>query len=221
MPSISEANAYIERLKSWAESGRITLASFERLSEEAARSLLPGHQPATPALQHCWRRDFLAWQKFMDDSDAKIDQESRQRAKEAFALKARAGSLSPMEVMAGQYTLFAEEMVWGVNRMAQMMIYLPPDQQIVCHNWYILSLYPESRQDIWGPKIKTLRYPLFPPGILEELNDQIIDIFDRQTLMGGSSEQEDTLYAGIFRLPENTPAKKRTTDGGAAIFDAP
>jgi len=99
-----------------------------------------------------------------------------------------------------------------------MMICLPPDQQIACHNWYILSLYPESRQDIWGPKIKTLRYPLFPPGILGEINDRIIDIFDRQTLMGGSSEQEENLYGDIFRLPEDKPAKKRTLDGGARPY---
>jgi len=41
----------------------------------------------------------------MGDSDTKVDQESRQRTKEAFAHKARAGRLSPMEVIAGQYTL--------------------------------------------------------------------------------------------------------------------
>jgi len=119
--------------------------------------------------------------------------------------KAKAGMLSPMEALYGQYLVYPYPGTQHVQTavLYRLMFTLPADQATATHNWHMLRMMPAHTQHAWGPVVEKLRFPLFPPDRLQGLNEQIIDECRKGLLHGAGPLSGIVPVSHVFRREEN------------------
>ena len=114
--------------------------------------------------------------------DAAIEQ-----VKKEFTLKARAGSLTALDALVGNYTLFASDPKYAGYLLACLLVRVPRDARVQLHNWAIASEFPTGMRESYGASIASLTCPLFPPADeLSALNSRILE--GQQVCAGGGSD---------------------------------
>lgn len=113
------------------------------------------------------------------DKDASLE-----KMKKSFSDKAKAGELSPQEVMVGLYLLFPDDEWQGKARLYELLYRKPKHRVVEDHNWYVFHTWDEATKATWGPYIEDLEFPLFP-GELDALNSTILGASGPAPLRGG------------------------------------
>jgi hypothetical protein len=165
----------------------------ERVPANAARSLEDHFAAEAERKIYAWRAEYELAQKFLgrfqedfSRADAWADLQRR------FVARAKAGSLTPIEVLAGQYVFFAQDRQQGVFMLMDLILSVPVEQRIKVHNWHLADLLPQGERESFGSTIAKLSLPLFPPRCHDfaELNARLLDS-KRDAISGGGRAPDD------------------------------
>jgi len=110
-----------------------------------------------------------------------------------FEAQAKAGMLSTLECLVGQYALYSDTRFGPFTLMA-MILRLPAAQRVKIHNWGIANAMNEGRILAVGKAVSELTVPLFPEvGGLSTLNTKLLS---KGTAAGGDEPAE---HVRLFR----------------------
>jgi hypothetical protein len=117
-----------------------------------------------------------------------------------FVRSARAGILTPTEVLVGQYLIFGDG-VLGPRQLMHMLLRIPADHRVKVHNWMLAQAMPRAMKDSYGEVIARLELPLFPPLApdLQALNTKLLTA--NKALEGGSISGKKGAH--LFSVPHN------------------
>ena len=123
-----------------------------------------------------------------------------------FLVNCKAHNLGPMEIIAGQWTLFTTDKKLGAYLYATILLHPMQSERVRMHNWYMTQDKPEHWLNSFGPVISRLTVPLFPfhpdceslNNIL--LNDPDLNNTDSSAISGGRAPSKTRLPAPIAKL---------------------
>ena len=108
-----------------------------------------------------------------------------EQVRKEFILKARAGSLTSLDALVGNYTLFASDPRYASYLLACLLVRVPRDARVALHNWAIASEFPTGMKESYGANIANITCPLFPPvDEMGALNSKILE--GQQVCSGGA-----------------------------------
>lgn len=104
------------------------------------------------------------------------DSEAISQLRSCFVRAAKNGTLSILEVLVGQYLLFASSTEVGAKNLMFLLLNVPPSERMNVHNWTLAQSIPEPVRFSYGSVIEKLGVPLFPPQNeeLEGLNEKLL-----------------------------------------------
>jgi hypothetical protein len=163
-----------------ADQAAILLVLTRNTQETAAK----GDQPALE--KYFTRRDesrLFPWKvgeqrallqaKHAEKSFGEADGWTKLRA--SFVAAAKAGLLTPLEVVVGQYIGFASNEEYGRFALLHLLLHVPAHQRLHVHNWSVAQMLPEALKEANGAIIEQLTVPLFPPiEQLQQLNTKLM-----------------------------------------------
>jgi hypothetical protein len=122
-----------------------------------------------------WRSEQKRAALIMEGFSSAYNHEGVERLRETFIAKCKSAQLSPIEIITGQYCLFADADA-GRFQLMSLILRLPLDQRLPTHNWNVASSWTAADVLASGAQIVSLRTPLFPAvPALEALNAKVLD----------------------------------------------
>lgn len=155
-------------------------------SKASTQAFLPEEIAREPFL-----KDILSQEDLWRRHEAAIAEDCEaweKRVRDTYIAKAKAGGLSPLLVLFGQYMMFASDLNAGRRRLLEILFLQAADQRMKIHNWLILGAAPKGTNIAFGRKVEGLSFPLFPFGQpdLEQLNSVILDEPNNHNIQGGN-----------------------------------
>ena len=139
---------------------------------------------------------------YRSDSDTCLDP-----LRSTFLVNCKAHNLGPMEIIAGQWTLFTTDKKLGAYLYATILLHPMQSERVRMHNWYMTKDKPEHWLNSFGPVIARLTVPLFPfHPECESLNNillnnpDILNNDDSSALSGGQAPSKPRLPHDIAKL---------------------
>ncbi|PHR97647.1 MAG: hypothetical protein COA68_12305 [Oceanobacter sp.] len=136
--------------------------------------------------------------------DAQQGAEGLDGLRAAYRNKAKAHTLTPLEVLLGQWLLFSTDPEFGRFFIMYLCLHVQDKDRVALHNWNVVQEWAPVEVTTYGEQIEALEHPLFPHCTdLATLNEALINGVAQAT--GGGGRSNKALYRHGTPLGEPAP----------------